>query len=254
MLNRTNGSCLRSLLVGASLLMAACSSKTESGPVDFQLYMKETEATIAAGKYSEALDRCLWFHEHSRTASGMGGVRLSFALSDWKKLADLYPPAQEAMVKTRDDTMAKLETGGADAALFQDLAALNRTLNQEQATIDDFLLLAKARPTDAERFWQLSDDVIFAYKRYDIARDYIGDVQREYAKLLDQRGMLVNAGQKDAAGSARLTQYADDTFARKVLQLIGFAVATNNKDGAKKLADEAETVVPDTRYALALGN
>ena len=66
--------------------------------------------------------------------------------------------------------------------------------------------------------------------------------------------MLVNVTKKDAGGSARLTQYADDTFARKVLQLIDFAVATNNKDGAKKLADEAEAVVPDTRYALALGN
>ena len=43
----------------------------------------------------------------------MYGVRLSFALSYWEQLGEVYPPALTALKKTRDDKTALLLDGKA---------------------------------------------------------------------------------------------------------------------------------------------
>lgn len=220
--------------------------------MDFQAYLTETRAVIAAGKYPEALERCLWYHENSRAAVGMGGVRLSFALSEWEKLGGLYPPAHEAMAKTRDDELDKLQAVGGDFSLFQEVAAFNRALHEDSKTVDEFVQLAKAHPTDAERYWPVAEDVVYAYKRYDIVKDYVGDVQREYDKAVEQRMTLLGIAAKSASGGTHLTGFADDAFVKKAIRLIAFAKASGNLEGAQRLVGEAEAVVPDTRYAAAL--
>jgi len=78
-------------------------------------------------KKEEALERFIWFHEHAlEHDQSMYGVRLSFALSYWKSLGESYPPAQKALVKTRDDKAKLIREGRGSKNLFHDVMALNR--------------------------------------------------------------------------------------------------------------------------------
>jgi len=59
---------------------------------DMCKYMDDTHTLVKQGKYAEALERMIWFHNHALEHElGMYGVRLSFALSEWKELGDVYP-------------------------------------------------------------------------------------------------------------------------------------------------------------------
>ena len=80
---------------------------------DMGIYLKETRDMIKEDKYPEALDRCLWFHDYAlEKQPAMKGVRLSFALRDWKSLADVYPPALTAMKETRDKKIEEINVNG----------------------------------------------------------------------------------------------------------------------------------------------
>jgi hypothetical protein len=69
---------------------------------DMQKYLSETQEMVTQKKYKEALERYIWFQDHAlENDQAMTGVRLSFALSNWKSLADIYPPAMTALKEMR---------------------------------------------------------------------------------------------------------------------------------------------------------
>src|SRR5688500_2847422 len=66
-------------------------------------YTNEIDTLFVAGMYNEALTRHIWFHNHIlEYDSAWAGVRLSFALHDWKKLSNKYKPAKDSLNKIRD--------------------------------------------------------------------------------------------------------------------------------------------------------
>lgn len=66
----------------------------------------------AACRHREALETHLWFHEHALTHEPfLRGVRLSFALVDWHRLATVYEPAIVALLATRDPKVAQIRSG-----------------------------------------------------------------------------------------------------------------------------------------------
>jgi len=99
------------------------------------------------GEYAGALERHLWFHEHAlEFKSSYGGVRLSYALSHWKKLADVYPPALTALVAIRDRDSQRLVAGTGSPQLLHDVASINDVLKQFEATLNLFTQLETAHP------------------------------------------------------------------------------------------------------------
>jgi beta-lactamase regulating signal transducer with metallopeptidase domain len=139
----------------AEALARKLSSKTESGPESDTERLKaprwkppagarpsqileEARADRDAGRYEEALAKHIWYHTASRQEPGQGGVRLSFALSDWLKLGQAYPPALKALRQTREETEKAVRAGGVDVdrfTLFQEFAGFNWTLGEEEKTL-----------------------------------------------------------------------------------------------------------------------
>lgn len=61
-----------------------------------------------AGHYEAALAKHIWFYNEAlKINPNMYGVRLSFALSYWKQLADVYPPAKVKLIEARDEAEKK---------------------------------------------------------------------------------------------------------------------------------------------------
>lgn len=220
---------------------------------DMQKYLNETQIIVQQGKYEEALERYIWFHEHAlEHDKAMYGVRLSFALSYWKQLGDVYPPAKQALIEIRDRKTLQLQKGEGNVALFHDVTSLNRTLLENNKTIELFEQIDKVNPALAKNCWRIAKDAVIAAGRIDLARKYLGDMAGEFAAvkaMYDRNTALYN---NPKIGGERFKKYNENRFVEECLSLIKVAVAIGNLDVAKEIQTKALTVVNDARLRDAI--
>ena len=228
---------------------------------DMQKYLADTKEMVRNGKYKEALERDIWFHDHALEHSkGMAGVRLSFALGDWKSLADIYPPAMVALKDTRDKKTRLLINHQGSPDLFKDVAAINRTLGENAKTITLFELLAKNNPDVGHQYWPAVKEQLFAAKRYDIIRNYIGNPVKEFDETKKHYYLMTEMNKKFAAqnprasadATDRLTQVVADNFVKHSVALIQYTIAVNDMNDAREIRKRAMVVVKDDRLNEAI--
>src|SRR5688500_16155454 len=83
-------------------LLAAWAPPANPDPEKISL---EANADRDAKNYDDALAKYVWYHENAlKHQKSLYGVRLSFALADWERLADDFPAAREKLKSVRDDT------------------------------------------------------------------------------------------------------------------------------------------------------
>jgi len=219
---------------------------------DMQKYLSDTEALARDGKYQEALERFLWFHDHVlEHEPAMYGVRLSFALSSWKKLGDVYPPALAAFKKTRDEKTELLIQKKGSYHLFHDVQSLNETLEEDARTVELFRTLDREQPDLAKECWQAAQDAVIAGKNYDLAKKYIGDLVLGWNKVKNYYET-----QKDMYDDARVgktvKKYNEQSFIKKSLQLIEVALALDDMKTAKEIQAKSIATIKDKRLKNAI--
>ena len=240
---------MRTLITILILVMTASLSVHAE---DMHKYLSDTQDLVKKGEYKEALDRFLWFHDHVlEHQPSMYGVRLSFALSYWKQLADLYPPALTAMKKTRDDKANQLIQGKGNSSLFHDVASLNNTLGDNDKTVELFRKLDVEQKDLAKQCWDMAEDVIIEAKAYDLVRKYIGNPVREWGKAKQMyetnKSMYgcKNFGEQFKA-------YNENKFVEESLKFIEVALALDDKKAAKEIQAKASAIINDCRLKDAI--
>ena len=97
--------------------------------------LEEAKAFMSKGSFEEALRRHIWYHNHALEIDpAQTGVRLSFALSDWMELGRRYPKAKQALIDIRDNKTRELREGRGYSDMFQEVAHINRELQDDEAT------------------------------------------------------------------------------------------------------------------------
>jgi hypothetical protein len=143
--------------------------------------LREASELFDLGRYAEALERHLWFHEHALDYQpSLVGVRLSFALGDWLRLGEQYPPAREALVAVRDRTVAAMRAGNWTARGFQDAAAINHHLGDEAETGLLFLDLRRADPALAAQVARFAEEGLIVRREYALLGEYLEDPVGHY--------------------------------------------------------------------------
>ena len=230
------------ILVLALSMLFSCQNS------EMQKYLNDTEAMAREGKYEEALERHLWFHDHVlEHQPSMAGVRLSFALAYWKGLADVYPPALEAMQKVRDDKTDLINQGKGSWNLFQDVAALNRTLGEDNRTVSLFQNLDKDQPDMAKECRIIAKEEVIKAREYDLAIKYIGNLVQDWGNIksnYDRSILLI------FSKSAR--EYSKKHFVEETLLLIDVALALDDKKAAQEIQAKALEVLDDNRLKEAI--
>ena len=144
-------------MVGLGLLLLLAGAPVRAAgqeTTDMQAYLNQTRERVREGRYQEALERMLWFHHNALTyMPSMAGVRLSFALADWKRLADEYKPALDSMIATRSESERQFFRNPGDRRHFLDVRAFNRVLGEEHRTLEIFDRLATEHPEAAKVQW-----------------------------------------------------------------------------------------------------
>jgi len=220
---------------------------------DMQNYLSETEELAQEGKHKEALERYIWFHDHAlEHQPSMYGVRLSFALSSWKRLADKYPSAMKAFKEIRDKKTKKLSGGNGNAAIFHDVVALNRTLGDETKTITLFEAIAKMDPQLANDCWGIAKEAVFKEKRYDLAQQYVKSVAKEFDRVESSYERNIKMYENPDMGGEQFKEYNENRLVKEALQLIEVSLAIGKRDDAVAIQKRVLALVKDDRLIEAI--
>ncbi|HEU6446862.1 MAG TPA: DUF4019 domain-containing protein [Verrucomicrobiae bacterium] len=236
--------------------------------VDLQKIYYSAKSLADAGSYEDALQRYLWYFDHSRTNASQQGVRLSFALSDWIDLGRLYPKARRALIEIRDGDARQFSEGRGDFKLFMEVNSISHYLGDDDVT---YSLFKQIEPHDqqlAQQCFPIVESLLAEHGDYQKCLDYIGDPQAAFEKIQKEHQRMKQFEEQDAArreeqrkrfeemaktNSAfahlppltELPKFADDNFVKKVRELIEILIATDHKDEAVKIRDEAVNVLDD---------
>ncbi len=239
---------MKTLFATIIMLVAATASAE-----DMQKYLSDTQRLVQLGKHEEALERFIWFHEHALEHDpAMTGVRLSFALSYWKSLAGVYPPARTALAETRDVTTRSIVEGAGDFATFQEVVALNRTLGEDNRTVELFQALDQDKPDLARGFWPLAKDALVKAKCFDLVRKYLGDPEEAFARVKKSYDENMRLAKDRGIGGPEFKSWNEAHFVDESLQLIEIELALDDPKTAAAIQKNALTVVDSPRLRKAI--
>jgi hypothetical protein len=203
--------------------------------------LREAQDDALAGRYEVALEKHLWFHRNAlRYEQGLRGVRLSFALGYWARLADEYPPARAALEGVRDEAWAGVMPALSPTTAFesfQEFAAINRTLRDDGRTVAAFEQLDEERPDLAERLISVAQPALVRQKQYSVCARYVS---------LDaaSRATEMYRHTKEAAAAGRIpsstVQFAEKKFENDMSILVALLVVSGRDAEARRVAAEAE--------------
>ena len=136
-------------------------------------------------KYSVALSKFVWFHENSLAYEPhLSAVRLSFALGYWYDLAEIFPPALDAMRLARDRAEKAFEQSQYAFEHFHELASMNRVLGEGTRTANIFKRLCEIDLEVAQRVYHVAERFLIEAGDYYACRPFL-DHQRRCAFASD---------------------------------------------------------------------
>ncbi len=191
----------------------------------------------ASGEYAKALERHEWFHENSREAPGMGGVRVSYALSDWVSLGLKYPPALDSLKKVRDASTQTLLSGAGTWGLFQDVRSINRALSKtgkvdNADTLKLFKQLDASQPELAKRCFGVVKKDLIATNDTELFAKHAGDLKGYLTRAVENH-LYVTVEKKKGTDSGYIK-----LLDRELNELTAFMAQIAKSKGDAALADE----------------
>ena len=215
--------------------------------------LREARSDGSAGRYKTALAKHVWYHHNAlKYQRSQAGVRLSFALSYWKRLADDYPPALEKLVEIRDQALKDVQEGRSIRSAFQDMAAINRTIGEGQSTVDAFVALDQRDPNLAKQVFGSADRALIKAKKYELFGKYI-EPKTALRRHIDLYRLTRRSAENDDLPLAgRRLEMTNQRFAIDVATLVAILVINERRDEAREVAAEAkkEWNEPDFHTAI----
>ena len=241
---------LAAVLLGAAPLLAAAGWTPPAQP-DPVAILGQARADTAAKRYEEALAKLVWFHEHALDyAQGLYGVRLSYALNDWKALGRVYPPALDKLRAERDAAADHVRRGDGARGYFNEVVAIDKALGEDAATRGLFVWLDANRNEIASQVYDIAQPSLVRAGDYALCGKYL-EPQKALQGILDQYRVVMQLA--TVSDRTREEQaFARKTLANKTGLLVALLVQNHRKDEANDIAAQAvkEWDDPDFRQQL----
>ena len=212
---------------------------------DPTVILREAKADAKQGAYEMALAKHLWYHDNAtKLQPSQTGVRLSFALSDWLKLGENYPPALAKLREVREETEARVRDENRVRVRFEDfhdLTALNKTLREEERTAETFKWLSENDAEDAARVYGVSEAALIKQKEFALCGKYvdpdenvirIGDSYRSGSKLVKRFGESYQ-------------DYINKMMVNTSAMLVAILVQNDRMEEAKQAATKLKQIVEE---------
>ncbi|GEM_PF-580021 len=200
----------------------------------------EAQAAARDGRHEEALGKLIWFHDHALDYDpSLYGVRLSFALRDWIKLADAFPPALEALEAINRQKTSALLAGDCNRALFHDVASINRAMGRTSETVVVFKALSTTAPDFAAQCVSIAQPALLDAEEHALLRRFVRDPTSRLEKLgsrLNEDVAFAHQAESDEVRKPMLDAFMHN-YAYEVAGILSMLART----GDASLADELRT-------------
>ena len=217
-------------------------------PEDAHKALCDARAFAESGDFEKALERHEWFHENALACDpGQYGVRLSFALSYWKELADKYPPALASLLALRDSGTAALESGHGGAELIHDVRAINKKLGEGAETIRLFRIIDQCNPELAKQCFRFVKDELLDRGETELFCRYADGLAAYLRSEIERFGEFKVHLQARPHVSADVLQRFESRLADTTLKLADIATAQGDFTMAGYLKKMAAKVCDDPR-------
>lgn len=236
------------LTLAAFAFASCCTLSVAEEPKPFDV-LTEAGNLARAGKYEEALQKHLWYHDNAlRLDPGQTGVRLSFALSDWAKLGTKYPKAMDALLKIRDKKTKEVELGVGSFDAFHDVFAINQQLDENAKSIALFKFIDKHHPGTATQCFHVICRDLVGIQEYAICSKYITDPLENW-ELIKTKRKLDLSFKTDVP---EMKAYAEETFIRESSELIEILTGAGREAEAAKVKEQVLAVVDNNKIREAI--
>jgi hypothetical protein len=249
---------MRILCVAFCVLLPSMSQADDWSPPknpNVDTIRAEAQQDRKEGRYEVALQKHIWYHENAlQLGKGQGGVRLSFVLSDWLELGEVYPPALEAMRQVRDETEKRIRDKDRVRVAFldfHDFVALNRTLRQQKRTAETFQWLDETDPEDAQRVFGVAKPAIIKEKLYELYAKYI-DVEGDLERIRRNYADGLKLAQERFGESHR--EYTEKKFLNSATTLVAVLVQVDRKAEAEQVAEAVRGFVSQEKLVEKLNS
>ncbi len=215
-----------------------------------QAILNEAQADMIAGNYEQALAKHVWFYRNAlKFDRALYGVRLSFALSYWKQLATVYPPAKTKLVAFRDEAANKVTSGENLRESFHDFESINSVLGDEKKTAELFTSLDKKNPKAATQVFNVARPALIRAGDIKLCSKYVD--AKDYPRLVHmyQENLKIAA---DATFGEAQKDFARHSFSNDVATLVALLAVGDRKTEAEKIAADAKKVLNDKNFDEAL--
>lgn len=237
--------------IAAIVLAFYCTLALAEDPKPLDV-LTEAQELARAGKYEEALQKHLWYHDNAlRIDRGQGGVRLSFALSYWLELGKKYPKAMDALLKIRDKKTKELELGVGSFDHFHEVFAINRYLEQNEKTRELFKFLDKHHPAVAMLCFHVAKNLLAESHDYELCGKYIKDPMDEFRRIKEMRTLDLNmkfGGDADEQHKI----YTENRFIQETSALIEILSGAGRDVEATRVKEQALAVVDNAQIREAI--
>lgn len=223
-------------------LVATAADWTPPEDPDPQAILQEAKADRRAKRFDVALAKHVWFHEHALDIQpSLSAVRLSFALSHWIELGDAYPPALARLKEFRDEARRRVtpkEGSKVKFDDFQELAAINRALDEESVTVDAFLALDADNPDAAGRMFHVAQPALVKAKEYALCGKYI-ETDKALRRIVDRYRLGREMAENPRFG-ARHLEFAVSKFRNEAAMLVALLVVNDRTTEADHVVREVK--------------
>lgn len=233
-------------------MLPAEQPKPTPADADPQAVLNEAVNLARSGKFEEALQKHIWFHDNAlRISPAMSGVRHSFALSYWVDLGEKYPKARAALVAIRDKDVELMKTQAASSRVFSDVKSINAYLNESPKTIELFKLVDVGKASLAERCYIFAEDVLAEAGEYALCSKYIPnpELKLQRSKTLY---MLILDREKAMPEGSTIPKSSGPMFVKSSCRLIEILVGAGRRPEAEKIRKEAIEVYDDRNIREAI--
>jgi len=207
----------------------------------------EAQADTQARRYDIALAKFVWYFEHAlQYQPDQSSIRISSGLRHWAELARSYPPALEAMLALRDEAADSVRTGQNVRDAFHDLVYINRTIDEEDSTVELFKILDSKFPSEAKRSYRLAEPSLVRAKEFKLCGKYI-DLDAYY-RSVDMFHMNARNASRQPGGGEHLLDYAHKSFTNSTTTMIALLVVNDRKTDAQKIAADAVKEWGDPKF------
>jgi hypothetical protein len=213
--------------------------------------LREAADDAEAGQFEAALAKQLWFHEHAlEIEPALVGVRLSYAVGQWMRLGERFPPAKEALEAVAAAAEAGVRSGTADVLLFNDLASINLVLGRDRATTDTFVWLDANHRGYAARVYLIAEPSLVRAKLYKVAGSYLdpGRVTETLITMRRTTDEMVRSGSFPGEFEA----FARRSFVNRAATLVALLAVNDRTEEAERSAVALLAEWPDDELRAAL--